>query len=167
MDPTHLHLILTHFPIVGTLIGILILAYGQFAKKKEVKKLALVLFIVMSLLTIPVFLSGHEAEETVEHLPGISEELIESHEELAEKAIWYMGLLGFVSLINLIVLVKKMSYSNILSFITLLVSIVTFSLFAGVGNEGGKIRHSEIRTQTSSKPTGLHLDSKEDKGDPD
>ena len=42
MDATHLHLILTHFPIVGTVIGIGILAYGQFSKNDEIKKVALV-----------------------------------------------------------------------------------------------------------------------------
>jgi hypothetical protein len=31
MDATHLHLLLTHFPIVGTIIGIGILAYGQIS----------------------------------------------------------------------------------------------------------------------------------------
>ena len=62
MDATHLHLILTHFPIVGTIIGIGILAYGQFAKNDAIKKVALVTFILMAILTIPVFLTGEEAE---------------------------------------------------------------------------------------------------------
>ena len=68
MDATHLHLVLTHFPIVGTILGIGILAYGQFAKNEAIKKVALVTFIVMAFLTIPVFLTGGEAEETVETL---------------------------------------------------------------------------------------------------
>ena len=38
MDATHIHLLLTHFPIVGTTIGIATLAYGQFAKKDDIKK---------------------------------------------------------------------------------------------------------------------------------
>ena len=81
MDATHLHLTLTHIPIVGTIIGIGILAYGQFSKKGEIKKVALVTFMVMAILTIPVFLTGAEAEETVEHIAGVSEQLIENHEE--------------------------------------------------------------------------------------
>ncbi len=146
MDAAHLHLILTHFPIVGTIIGIIILAYGQFAKNDDIKKVALVTFILMAILTIPVFLTGEEAEETVEHIAGVSEQLIENHEELAEKAIWLMGLLGVLSVINFFAIVKKLSFAKIISLITLLVSLATFGLFAKVGNEGGKIRHSEIRT---------------------
>ncbi len=146
MDATHLHLILTHFPIVGTIIGIGILAYGQFAKNDDIKKVALVTFILMAILTIPVFLSGEEAEETVEHIAGVSEQLIENHEELAEKAIWLMGLLGVLSIINFFVILKKLSFAKTLSLITLVVSLGTFGLFAKVGNTGGEIRHSEIRT---------------------
>ena len=41
----------------------------------------------MAVLTIPVFLTGEETEESVEHLAGVSHDLIEEHEELAEKAI--------------------------------------------------------------------------------
>ena len=82
MDATHLHLILTHFPIVGTIIGVGILAYGQFSKNNGIIKVALITFILMAIFTIPVFLTGEESEETVEHIAGVSERLIGDHEEL-------------------------------------------------------------------------------------
>ncbi len=164
MDATHLHLILNHFPIVGMIIGIGILAYGQFSKNDDIKKVALVTFVLMAVLTIPVFLTGEEAEETVEHIAGVSEQLIENHEELAEKAIWLMGLLGVLSLINLFAIVKKLSFANTLSLVTLIVSLGTFGLFAKVGNEGGKIRHSEIRTGNVNNDSGI-LNDDEHEGD--
>lgn len=155
MDATHLHLILTHFPIVGTIIGIGILAYGLFTKSEAIKKVALVIFVLMAILTIPVFLSGGEAEESVENLAGVSEQLIENHEELAEIAIWFMGALGVLSLITLFAIIKKWSSAKILSIITLVVSLGTFGLFTQVGNTGGEIRHSEIRTATVNNNTGV------------
>jgi len=166
MDATHLHLILTHFPIVGTIIGIGILAYGQFAKNDDIKKVALITFVLMAILTIPVFLTGEEAEETVEHIAGVSEQLIENHEELAEKAIWLMGLLGFLSIINFFAIIKKLSFAKTLSLITLVVSLGTFGLFAKVGNEGGKIRHSEIRTSNVNNDSGI-FNSRENEDDDD
>ncbi len=150
MDAIHFHLVLTHFPIVGTIIGIGILAYGLYSKNDSIKKTALVTFFFMAILTIPVFLTGEEAEETVEHLAGISENLIEEHEELAEKAIWLMGLLGVMSLFSFYAITKKLPFSNKLTTVTLVVSIVTFALFAKVGNLGGQIRHSEIRDKSDS-----------------
>lgn len=145
MDATHIHLLLTHFPIVGTIIGILILIYGIYSKNESVIKVALGTFVAMALLTIPVFLTGEDAAETVENIPGVLESIIEEHEELAEKAIWLMGLLGVLSLINLYAIFKKVSFSKTITILTLLVSLATFGLFAQVGNLGGQIRHSEIR----------------------
>jgi uncharacterized membrane protein len=162
MDATHLHLILTHFPIVGTIIGIVILAYGQFKKNDDIKKVALVTFMMMAFLTIPVFLTGGEAEENVENIAGISERLIEKHEELAEKAIWLMGLLGVLSLINFFAIARKWSFAKTISLITLIVSLGTFSLFAKVGNTGGEIRHSEIRANNVNNENGL-IESSENK----
>jgi len=150
MDATHFHLVLTHFPIIGTIIGIGILAYGQLFKNIEIQKVALATFILMAILTIPAFVTGEEAEETVEHIAGISEQLIENHEELAEKAIWLMGLLGGLSLISFYAIIKKLSFAKTMTLITLVVSLATFGLFAQVGNLGGQIRHSEIRTESNN-----------------
>lgn len=167
MDATHLHLILTHFPIVGTIIGIGILAYGQFLKNDEIKKVALVTFVLMAILTIPVFLTGEEAEETVEHVAGVSEQLIENHEELAEKAIWLMGLLGVLSLISFFAIIKKLSFAKTISLITLIVSLGTFGIFAKVGSTGGEIRHSEIRTTNINNDNGIINDGENDEHNDD
>ena len=158
MDATHFHLILTHFPIVGTFIGIGILVYGQISRDDSIKKVALSVFIIMSLLTIPVFLTGEGAEESVEHLAGVSKSIIEEHEELASIAIWIMGLLGVISLVGLYSIIKKRSYSKLLNSIILIVSLVTFGLFAKVGNLGGQIRHTEIRKNS----TNVQIENKDD-----
>ncbi|NOR29066.1 MAG: hypothetical protein GQ540_11120 [Lutibacter sp.] len=147
MDATHLHLMLTHFPIVGTILGIGILIYGQFSKKNEIKKVAFAIFILMSLLTIPVYLTGDGAEETVEHIAGVSENLIERHEEFAENAIVFMAFLGILSLLSFIAIVRKYSFEKTATIVALSVSVVTFAVFVQVGNLGGQIRHSEIQSK--------------------
>jgi len=153
MDATHIHLILTHFPIVGTIIGVGILTYGYFSKRNDIIKVALITFFSMALVTIPVYLTGEGSEETVEHLAGVSERLIENHEELAEKAILLMGLLAVLSSISFMAVLRQFSFAKTITLITLIVSLVTFGIFAQVGYLGGQIRHSEIRTDTSNKLT--------------
>ncbi|MCB0652121.1 MAG: hypothetical protein KDC85_12665 [Saprospiraceae bacterium] len=149
MDATHFHLALTHFPIVGTLIGAGILGFGLFFKNDALKKSALILFILMGIITIPVFLTGEGAEETVENFAGISENIIETHENLAKITIWFMGALGIISMISLFAMVKKLSMSRILVLLTFIVSLATMGLFLKVGNTGGQIRHAEIRSNTT------------------
>ena len=84
MDSTHLHLILNHFPIIGSVIAVFILMYGTYKNYIPLQKVALVLIVVLSIIAIPVFLTGEPAEASVENLPGVSELVIEEHEEAAE-----------------------------------------------------------------------------------
>lgn len=148
MNPTHIHLTLTHFPIIGTFLAVGILLYGIISKNEGVKKVAFAIFIAMAILTIPVFLTGEEAEESVEHLAGVSHDLIEEHEEIAEKAIWLMGLLAALAILSFYTMSKKLKSSTLFAKITLFISILTFVMFAIVGNHGGEIRHSEIRSES-------------------
>ena len=170
MDATHVHLALTHFPIIGTIIGTLILAYGQFSKNDIIKKVALVTFVSMAILTIPVFLTGEGAEETVEKIAGVSESLMEEHEELAEKAIWLMGLLGVLSAIGFYAIAVNWSFSKTITLVTLVVSLATCGVFAKVGNLGGQIRHSEIRAagaDSASGSTSIQVESGDEEEDDD
>ena len=162
MDATHIHLMLNHFPILGTLFGIGLLAYGIFAKNNSIKHAAFVLFVLIALISIPVFLTGEGAEETVENLPGVSERLIKEHEEFAEKAIWLMGALGILSLFNLYFSIKNKPRERIFSQITLVVALVTFGLMTQVGNIGGQIRHTEIRDASNEKLQPVGVDREND-----
>jgi len=145
MSSVHFHLAFTHFPIIGTIIGVLILIAGFIFRKEPVIKSALLLFIGMAIVAIPVFLTGEGAEESVENLPGVSEKIIHEHEELAEKAIILMEILGVFSLLAFILMMLKSKFSKIVNIIVLIVSIAAFGLIAKVGNLGGQIRHTEIR----------------------
>lgn len=167
MDATHLHLMLTHFPIVGTIIGACILIYALLSKNDSVMKVAFVTFILMALLTIPVFLTGGESEETVEHLAGVSENIIEEHEELAEKAIWLMGLLGIFSILNIFIILKRSSFVKSVTIISLIIALVTIGFFVQVGNLGGQIRHSEIRAINVDLNDAEHSIKKINKKDDD
>lgn len=148
MDATHLHLALAHFPIIGTIIGTAILAYGLIIKNFEIQKLAMKTFVVMALSTIPVFLTGEESVGSLEHLQGFSERLIDEHEDLAQISIWLMGALGVLALFSYYAILKKLSIAKIIAIITMILSLVTFGVFAQVGNLGGQIRHSEIRSES-------------------
>jgi len=114
----------------------------------------------MSLMTIPVYLTGDGAEEAVEHLADVTKSSIDVHEELAEKAIWLMGILGLTSLIGIYAIAKKLSFSKMLSLIILFISLATFGLFARVGYLGGQIRHTEIITNNNNVQSDNNNDIK-------
>lgn len=147
MDAVHVHLLLNHVPIIGSIFALALMLYGAFLKNSTVLNTGLVTMAVVALFAIPVFLSGDEAEDIVEKIPGISEYYLEEHEELSEVAIWFISAAGILSLISLI-LTKFKSPMKTLNYLSILLTAVAFTFMVFVGNHGGKIRHSEILDST-------------------
>jgi len=154
MNPTHIHLLLNHFPIIGTMIGSIILLIGLAKKNHPVIHTALLILTVMAIVAIPVYLTGEPAEENVEKLPGISEALIEEHESAAAFAIWLMELTGLVAFICWIGQRKHIQWLSKLSWITALFSLMASAAMARTGYLGGQIRHTEISNSGASAPNG-------------
>ncbi|WP_417363999.1 hypothetical protein [Galbibacter sp.] len=161
MNDAHFHLVVNHLPIVGVLIGFLVLLAGFVIKKPQVKNTALGIFIFSALTAIVAFLTGEGAEEIVENLPGISETLIHKHEEFAELFLTMMLILGGTSLITLFLQYKKMPFSKYGIIAVLLLSMVSIGVAKYVGTSGGEITHIEIRSDTNV----IQFDAQDDHDD--
>jgi hypothetical protein len=149
MNAIHWHLLLTHIPILGTLFGTLLFAVGFFIHSKEIHKAGLATLVIVSLLSIPTKLTGEEAEHKVEEYPGVSEHFLEEHEELAEKAVPLVLIMGAVSLFALYGLHTGKFTARWISGVVLVLALASFAMLALVGGHGGKIMHEEIRTTQS------------------
>ena len=151
MNWAHVHLIINHIPVIG--IGLLILLFivAMVRKNKGLITVALAFIILISLATIPVYLTGEPAEEVVEDMPGISEELIKEHEEQAEIAFILVEVAGGLALITLIARRYSDNLGQRLVILTLLVLIVSGGLLGWTANLGGKIHHEEIRSGKDSQ----------------
>jgi len=62
-----------------------------------------------------------------------------------------MIILAIVSLLALFASYKKSTYSYFVGWFTLIVSLVAFGIIARTGYLGGQIRHSEIRSNTTTQ----------------
>ena len=71
MNQTHLHLLITHLPIFGSILGGLVLAHGIWTKSNQTKIAAYNVLIISSIGAVVAYLTGEGAEETVEKIPGV------------------------------------------------------------------------------------------------
>lgn len=149
MNDAHLHMVVNHFPIIGTIFGLGILIIGLILKNNSAKNIAYVLFIICAILSFAAMYTGEGAEEIVEDMPTIGHQIIHEHEELAEKFALIMYITGFFSLISLVANIKNHKLAKPLSFLTLTLALVATILSKSVGTSGGEIRHTEIRETTS------------------
>lgn len=141
----YLHLILNHFPIVGLVIGVIILGVGLGFKSGLSKRIGLYVLIGSLLFSFPVFNSGEGAEEIVEHIPGVSIELIHEHEETAELFMIFVWITVPISLFTLYLDFKKIRYADYFYKFVLILSLIAFFIVKKVATTGGEIRHLEIR----------------------
>jgi type IV secretory pathway VirB2 component (pilin) len=100
MTQTHIHLLITHLPIFGSILGAIVLAYGIWTKSNETKVAAYILLLISSIGAGIAYLTGEAAEETVENIQGVVESTIKSHEEFALFAIISLVILGISSLLG-------------------------------------------------------------------
>lgn len=162
MDTTYLHLLLNHFPLIGTLIGSGLLFWGIIKNQNNIKSVAAAVLTIMAILAIPVYLTGEPAEESVEKLPGVSEAIIELHEDAATIAIWLMGITGVASLAALFFAWQKRKAADIVFIIAFALSAVCFVAMARTGYYGGQIRHTEIRDKNMSNQQNEKPNEKDD-----
>lgn len=167
MDPVHLHLLLNHWPILGTLIGLLLLVSGYLLRegRRWLTRAALVTFIAGAVIAAPTNLTGEQAEHKIEHLPGVSEHMIEEHEESADAALWACTVLGAVALVALLLERRDHRYTRVVMLAVLLLAIATAALMVRTGNEGGKIRRPDLRGEKVVITPEHHEEHEEADGD--
>ena len=144
MNPAHLHLILNHLPVVGLVFAFALLGWGTFRKNSTLAKAGFVTLIVVALLAVPAFLTGEPAEKVAKALPGVSDPIIEQHEDVAQAALIATTVAGVAALLGLW-LARRKAVASWCALAVLLVAFVATGLMAWAANLGGKVRHTEIR----------------------
>lgn len=145
MNDAHLHMIVNHFPIIGTILGLGILIMGIILKNNSVKNTAYLLFIVAAVFAAFSMGTGEGAEELVEDMPTVGKQIIHEHEEMAEKLAFILYALGVISLLGLFLSYKKNIKEKFVSYVAFVVAIVGVFFAQQTGTTGGEIRHTEIR----------------------
>jgi uncharacterized membrane protein len=149
MDSVHIHLLITHLPIIGSFLGSVVLAHGIWSKNDQTKIALYNIFIISSIGGAIAYLTGEGAEEAVEDIQGIAKNIIDQHEDFAVFALVGIIAVGVVSIIGLYLTIRKSSLTNTIAILILVVSIVSFGLAARTGYLGGQIRHTEIGSTPS------------------
>lgn len=161
MSPLHIHLALNHLPVIGTFIAFFLLLAGLILKQEPIIKVTMALLVLLSLSGIIVYKTGEPTEESAENLPGVNEQVIETHEEMAEKAIGALIILGIVSLGGLSIY-RKNDLPPVYKKSVLLICIITGILLLRTAYLGGQIRHTEIRSSATPTSTENEQEEKHD-----
>ncbi|HQY20829.1 MAG TPA: hypothetical protein PK294_06905 [Ignavibacteria bacterium] len=163
MNGAHLHLILNHIPVIGTIFAMFILFIGIIKKSDDVKKVCMLVIIFTSILTIPVYLTGDKAEEMIEgNYEDVDEEFIHSHEDFALYSFIAMNIMGAVALISMFIYKKPKLLPNSFAYFMFALLIIVNGMMTYTANLGGKIHHPEIREDKLPWESNVIQDEKND-----
>lgn len=143
MNQTHIHLVITHLPVFGSIFGGLVLAHAIRTKSNQTAIAAYNLLILSSFGAVIAYLTGSYAEETVERVQGVSKSMIEEHAGFAVYALVALCFLGVAALFGFVLTIRESSLARPFAIITLFISLLSFGLIVRTGYLGGKIRHTE------------------------
>jgi hypothetical protein len=162
MNGAHLHLIVTHLPVLGVGFGALLLALGLIRKNRVLQQTALGVLVLAGLAAGAAYRTGEGAEEAIESQLGAGQSYIELHEEAG---LIGLGMAGFAGAMALIVLAsgrRGRPLSRGLAALNLLFALAASGTLVWVANLGGQIGHPEIRTGQST-PQGEREETEDER----
>jgi hypothetical protein len=153
MNLAHVHLLLNHLPIIGSLVTLVLFIISLAANQDDLKQASLALFCFTALFAIPTYISGSGAADTIKDSPDVSMAMIEAHQGAALVAFLVQEMTGAVSLLALWRFsrtaknpwLSRPARLNLLAVLVL--AVATAALMAVAGNTGGDIRHAEIHSE--------------------
>jgi uncharacterized membrane protein YeaQ/YmgE (transglycosylase-associated protein family) len=154
MSGVHLHLLLNHLPVIGAVLGVLLLVTAVLRRSEELGRVSLGFFALLAGISLAVFFTGEPAEELVERLPGFSEAITERHEEAALLATIVMGVVGAFALVALGAF-RKRPLPRWITPLALLLALAAAGAMGYTANLGGQVRHTEIRSGVATSAADM------------
>lgn len=145
MSFTHLHLLSSHFPVIGAFLGIALLGFAVLRKSDELGKTSLWLFAGLGAISVAVYFTGEPAEEAIEKLPGFSEAITERHEEFAQFATIVFASFSAIAL-GALAIIRKKPLPRWLMLGAFALSLVAGGMMGYTAMLGGQVGHTEIRS---------------------
>ncbi|HEY5623740.1 MAG TPA: hypothetical protein VIV14_08255 [Gammaproteobacteria bacterium] len=153
----HLHVLLNHFPSVGTVIALGLFATAFHLKNDELKRICMVLFLLLGILAIPTYISGAASRWAIQNNPGINPDVIAAHMDQALLAFTFLGVTGCLAWFGLWQERRFKSTPNWNYIAVTIGSILSLYFMARAGNIGGHINHPELGEAAISTTMGEGL----------
>jgi hypothetical protein len=144
LNLTHLHLLMNHVPTVGTGIAIGLFLLAMMRRNEHLRHASLELFFLIALATLPVYLTGVAAQQTLQGRPEISDAAMAAHHDAALLAFILMMITGFVAWLALWQFRRHGRSAGWTTGAILVLAALTLAVVAPAANVGGEIRHPEI-----------------------
>src|SRR5579875_3738294 len=102
MNMAHLHLLLNHFPILGSIFITVMFAIALIFRNTFLQKVSLWFLVAIALMTAATYFTGGHAVDAVENLPTTSMAMVNLHENAARIGLILMFFTGALAVGSLL-----------------------------------------------------------------
>lgn len=151
----HLHIVLNHFPLIGSIFVLGLLIASAYMKNDGMRRVSLILFVVLGLLAIPTYITGAAAGWAYQGRPDMSTQILDAHRDAALLAFVFLGLTGTASWL---VLWRERRFGRTSSaglYTVLALGCVALLTVVETGSLGGTVLRPELREGAMAEATGL------------
>ena len=140
----HIHLVMNHVPTVGGVIALGLLIVAFIRRDEPLKLVGLEVLFAIAVLTLPVYMTGVAAFQTLRNQPGISDTTIHLHQDVALFGFIWMEFAGFIGWVALWQARRRGRAAAGMVAAATALTIVALVVMSRAANLGGDIRHPEI-----------------------
>lgn len=135
-DPVFIHLRLNHFPIMLGIVGAAAAVLAAILRKDGIWRYALITVVIAAATSPVAWWTGTRAVEKAEGFSYIDAEMMDIHEESAEKATVVMVVAGVAAAVAL------WKPSPLTRWVFLALALAGAGAMAWTGSHGGQIVHA-------------------------
>jgi uncharacterized membrane protein len=96
-DAPHIHLLVNHFPIILTIVGLCAAIIAVITRRRSAWLYAVVTLTISGLTAFPVDLTGDNAADVMKHKWYVVKDAIEAHDNMAGITMWILIVMGVLS----------------------------------------------------------------------
>ncbi|WP_186757761.1 hypothetical protein [Echinicola salinicaeni] len=141
MNPSYVHLLINAIPVLGTLTGLILLAYGLVKSSRRYDRESYMVFMISSIGTIVTYISGFWIMDAIETPSNEMMESIQLHQYIAQGAIASMIILGLTSFYAYRLSSKGHAVSNTLNYVLLGIAFVSLAITLSTSMQGINIHY--------------------------
>ncbi|HLH30461.1 MAG TPA: hypothetical protein VKY31_04620 [Terriglobia bacterium] len=145
MNLAHVHIILNHVPSLGSIAGLLLLAWGIYKKDEAVKQFAYGVLVLITMAVLPTYITGAEAQLIVNKSPTYAPGMVQLHQNAAMITLLCMTAAGMFAWFGLWEIRRHARSSSLTTMATLIFTMAAVAAVLVTASIGGKISHQEIR----------------------
>lgn len=127
METAEIHLMLNYYPLIGMVIGILLLLIGLGLKSELVKRISLAIFIATALITLPAFVTGEIAGKAASFAEPRATALT-IHKASGRATMMVVEVTGILALIGLILYRRKLDLARWFVLAVLLLTLTSLGM---------------------------------------